>query len=344
MSPQIRQNYDRVVSAGIHFDDFYRGALLLQAQRKGLFSKLDQIRFDVAMGNLFRYELDYHLNRGKHFSPGFRSAFQYNDINTRLINPLVIDSTLFLDEILFSYVDFTNEANIALYKGANSLTEIAGGIKHFRIDSDQLETNRMSNFLFDDSWYATLEGRYFWDNMDSEQFAMSGSKLKAKVSFLKPFNRPNSLQFSDNIAVNLHADLEHYWPMSDRFSFGIKALAGFNFSDAAPALFYTFGTANRRLVNNFFSFPGLTIGSAVGQSALMVNPFARLKLSSSLYATVGGQGVQLFDPVDQIIQSRDQVFGGYMGLGFSTIIGPVEGIFGFSEDESVFYINVGHWF
>lgn len=341
LNPLMRNSYQNVFGVGIHYDDFFKGALLIHAQRRQLFNSRDKAAIDLVVGNRVRYDFDYFINRGKYLSPGFRSRYQYNDVPVRLNTPLVIDSTLSVDKIDFGYRDFYNELSITTYQHNNTLIELGAGVQYFRIESDQLESMG-NNFQLDDTWYGVGEARYYYDDMDSKQFSMRGSRLQASAKAIAVLS--STLLEEDELGVNITIDADHLYPLSRRFSLGIDLVAGTSFGfDGGPAN-YNFGSAARRMINNFKMFPGLSFGQASGPSAVKISPYARWQADKNIYLTLAGQALWLERPDRPIIASKNRIFGGYFSLGFSSVLGPIELIVAKADNEEQYYLNFGYWF
>jgi NTE family protein len=341
--PTKKRHYQNSFGTAIHYDDFYKGSLLIQAKRRDLFQLQDQLQLDLVIGNRIRYDLDYYINRGNQLNPGFRSRFQYNDVPTKLNNPLSIDSSFMIDELIFQYTDFSNEINVSSFKEENSMVEFALGLVKFKVDSDQLEDNMEENVRFDDSWYLKLESRYYYDNLDSKQFPLTGKRIKAKAGILRPIQ--SSIPTIDKrIGFNLEAEGIIYHPINEHISLGAEVLAGINIGEAYAPLLYNFGSASQNLINNFKPLPGLSFGQAIGESALKLSPFIRSNFKKNIYITGTLNVLWIGGPFDDIITSQRNIIGGSVGLGYSSILGPIEFIYGVADNEAEYYVNVGYWF
>lgn len=343
LKPSLKRNYQNTFGTAIHYDNFYGAGLLLQSKRRSLLRSDDNLRLDLVIGNRIRYDLNYHINRGVRNSPGFRSSYEYNSVNTKLRNPLLVDSTFSIDELIFSYQDFYNEINLATYKKGSTLVEVAAGIQRFSIESEQLEVRGMANLSFDDTWYLTSDVRYYYDDLDSRQFAMAGRKLDLVARALYPISSRNAM-LPEGAGVNLDVQLTEYRPISERVTIGFDLNAGTNFINTFGPMQYSFATANANLINRFRAFPGLSAGEAIGASAVMVAPLVRRRWGDNIYTTAQLRALWIGDPFDNIVTSQGSVFGASLAIGYSTILGPMEVIYGYADQDSEIYINVGYWF
>ena len=223
------------------------------------------------------------------------------------------------------------------------MLEFALGMVKFRVDSDQLEDNMEENVRFDDSWYLKLQSRYYYDNLDSKQFPLSGKRIRAKAGILRPLQ--STIPTIDNsIGLNIEVEGILYYPMNEHFSIGIDALAGSNFGETYAPFTYNFGSASQNLINNFKPLPGLSFGQALGESALKLSPFLRCKYKKHIFVTGTLNVLWIGGPLDDIITSQRNIIGGSIGLGYSSILGPIELIYGVADNEGEFFVNVGYWF
>mgnify|MGYP006174933947 CR=1 FL=1 len=60
---------------GMHYDGLFKSALLVNLTQKKLISKNDVAFLDVCLGDNFRYNLEYYIDNGFHWSFGIKSKF-----------------------------------------------------------------------------------------------------------------------------------------------------------------------------------------------------------------------------------------------------------------------------
>ena len=66
----------------MHFDGLYKSAILVNLTHKKSLFKNDVLSVDLALGDNFRYNLDYYVDNGFYFSYGFKS--RYNQFNRNI--------------------------------------------------------------------------------------------------------------------------------------------------------------------------------------------------------------------------------------------------------------------
>jgi outer membrane protein assembly factor BamA len=232
---------------------------------------------------------------------------------------------------------------LTFLKRTNSFVEFASGLKKLQIEADQLEVGMGEELSFDDSWYNYTDIRYYFDNLNDKQFAMKGSKIKAFASISLPLSG-NSSPDNNAIAIGLNLDYLKIIRLTSNFSIGLDLNAGISLFDSNPSMTYHFATANKKLVNNIKPFPGLEFGQASGETALKIGILTRLKPSENIFISLRGDGLWLGDPINNIVTSKSQIYGASIGLGYKSIIGPLELIYGQTNQGEKLYFNLGYWF
>lgn len=343
LTPTLKRHYDNTFGTGFHFDNFYGGGLLLQTKMRSLLRRGDYLQADLVIGNRIRYDLSYLLNGGGVNNVGLRSAYEYNSVNTKLQEPLSIDSSLSIDEVIFEYQNFYNELNITTYSRSNTLVELAAGMHYYKVESDQLETTAMRNLAIDDTWYLSTEARYYFDDLNDRQFSMQGRRLALTAKGLYPLTS-NVTPAAEGLGLNLDIDLMQYVPLRDRLSIGLELRGGLNLIEVHAPMVYNFATANQNLINRLKPFPGLAPGEASGRSALLVSPFARYRFYDNIFLTGHLRALFVGDSTNPLLAGDKSVFGGSLGIGYRTLLGPMEIIYGHAKDEGEIYINLGYWF
>ncbi|MGB1450345.1 MAG: patatin-like phospholipase family protein, partial [Marinirhabdus sp.] len=74
---------------GVHYDDLYRTAGLVNVTRKRLFTNNDIASLDLIVGDNLRYDLNYYIDKGFYWSVGFSSRFNFfdKDVPAQLVFP-----------------------------------------------------------------------------------------------------------------------------------------------------------------------------------------------------------------------------------------------------------------
>ncbi|NNL81416.1 MAG: patatin-like phospholipase family protein, partial [Flavobacteriaceae bacterium] len=89
LSTHLKQNENSAfIKLGVHYDDLYNSAALLNLTKKRLLFSNDALSLDVILGDNVRYNFDYFLDKGFYWSIGLRS--RYNEFHKNIIAGLIL--------------------------------------------------------------------------------------------------------------------------------------------------------------------------------------------------------------------------------------------------------------
>ena len=177
---QLEENPNRtLLRLGIHYDNVYQSAGLVNLTRKRWLTANDVASLDVALGDNFRYNFNYYIDKGYYWSFGLRSRYnsfsqgvgfdfsrENSDLNAGGINQLEID-----------YEDFTNQLYVeTLFQQVFSFG-VGLEHKHLDITSETIGTidpEDLPTGVFDKSSYYGSFGYLTLDNRDYRYFPTKG--------------------------------------------------------------------------------------------------------------------------------------------------------------------------
>ncbi|WP_188458286.1 patatin-like phospholipase family protein [Psychroflexus planctonicus] len=345
----------RLLRFGAHYDDLYKSALLLNYTEKRLLFNNDILSLDLMLGDNFRYNLNYFIDKGTYWSVGFRSRFnrfensvdfsfvqdvignQFEDFNVNQIQLLNQDYTnqLYVETPLFKDFKFGLGMEQKLLR-AKTETILANQTQ----DNEEPETiieefNLLSTYSYlefdslDHKYYPT-RGFYFFGDLhvyltsllDSESISQF-SIAKGEAAYVQPISERVSLKIGSEIG----------------FRIGNEALGGLNFF---------LGGFGNSPINNFRPFYGYDFISLSGNSYiksgldLFYNFYRKHHLIlSANYANIGND---LFESGNWF--STPDFTGYALGYGLETIIGPIDLKYSYSPEvnSSIWFISLGHRF
>lgn len=343
------------VKFGLHHDDLYKSALLLNFTKKKFLMNNDILSLDIVLGENLRYYFNYYVDKGRYWSIGFRSRFnrfennvdfsfvqnvvgnQFEDFNVNQIQLLNQDFTnqLYIETLLLS--DFKFGLGLE-QKWLRAKTETI--LANQEENEDELETiieefNLFSSYGYleydslDHKYYPT-QGLYFYGDMhwyltslfDSESISPF-SIVKGEVAYVQPLTRRVSLKVSSEMG----------------FRIGNENLAGLNFF---------LGGFGNKPINNFRPFYGYDFISLSGDSYIKGGLDVFYNFYKNHYFIFSGNFANvdndLFDAGEWFSSPN---FTGYaLGYGLDTFIGPIDLKYSYSPEvnKSVWFISLGHRF
>lgn len=329
---------------GLHYDGLYKSAVLVNlTQKKSLFRN-DVLSIDFALGDNFRYDLDYYIDNGFYFSFGFKSRYnQFNrNVSTDFNNGSILNQFA-INKLNIDFSDLTNQVYLQTLFFQKFL--IGGGVelKHISIESRTLQDSKT---VFEDSDYLSLFGSVKYDSFDNKYFPKKGWFFNGDIhtylystNFTNQFNRFSIMKGEVGITRTFYK----------RFNVKFTSEAGFSFGESSVHfLDFVLGGYGFNTINNFKHFYGYDFISLAGdsyiKSAATVDVEFYKKNHLNFSANFANVENKLFSTGNWL---STPMYSGYAaGYGLETIIGPVELKYSWSPElpKGFTWISVGFWF
>lgn len=349
---QLEENPNKtLLRLGIHYDKIYKSGALVNLTHKSLLVTNDVTSLDVALGDNFRYNFNYYLDKGYYWSFGVRSrfnsfsegvSFDFARENAGLegegINQLEID-----------YEDFTNQVYVeTLFKQVFSL---GMGVEHKKlsITSETIGSSvpgDISAGVFDKSDYYSTFGYLIYDSRDFKYFPTKGVYFEGDFHWYL-----FSSNYYDNFSPFSVAKgtAGYVFSLTDNISTRISSEAGFRIGNRSNNIFDFFlGGYGNDFINNFTPFYGYPYIGISGDSyikGLLELDYRFLRknhfILSANFANVQNE---LFKKTEWLSWPN---YSGYaVGYGLETFLGPVEVKYTISPElkESQWFFSIGFWF
>ncbi|MCB0444744.1 MAG: patatin-like phospholipase family protein, partial [Gelidibacter sp.] len=263
----IESNMTTFVKLGLHYDDLYKSAALLNVTKKRLFVDNDVASLDIILGDNVRYNFEYFIDKGFYWSIGFKSRF--NQFHRNASAELFLDSNQQsisgLNKLDIELQDQTNQLYLQTRFRKDFALSIGVEHKRLKIKSETLTNNpQQNNIVFENTDYFSVFGGLKLDTYDNKYFPKKGIYFNGDFHLYlhaSDFNKTFS-QFS--IAK---ADIGYALSFTDKLSFNILAQGGFKVGDnSTKSLDFALGGYGHNFINNFSSFYGYDYVSLVGNS------------------------------------------------------------------------------
>ena len=334
---------------GLHYDDLYKSAALINITRKALLFKNDFISFDAILGDNIRYNFEYLIDKGFYWSIGLRS--RYNQFNKNISAELLLNdfqiANTGVNKIDVKLEDQTNQFYLqTLFRRDFSLSL---GIEHKRleIDSETLSTeNSDEAFQFENTDFLSLFANLNLDTYDNKYFPKSGVYFNGDAHFY--FSGSQFAESFDNFSI-VKGDLGYAFSVSDKLAFNAQAHGGFKLGDnSINTLDFALGGYGNNLINNFVPFVGYDFISLIGNSYVKASFMADYEIFKNQHITAEANWANIDN---DIFESGEWFtlpdYRGYaLGYGIDTFLGPVQAKFSYSPEQkkSVWFFNIGFWF
>lgn len=329
---------------GLHYDGLYKSGVLVNLTQKKTFLKNDVASLDVVLGDNFRYNFDYYIDNGFHWSFGLKSKYNLftRNVTTDFKNGLLL-SQMGIKAINIDYSDFSNQAYVQTVSLQKFLLGIGLEYKMLKIKS---ETLLNSTPILENSNYWSAFGYLKYDSFDNKYFPKSGWTFASDFQtylfssdFTNQFNR-----FS--IAK---ADVGLVKTFYKKATIKLQTEAGVKIGDASVPFFdFILGGYGFSPINNIKQFYGYDFLSISGNSYIKTAFTLDYEIFKKNHLNFSGNYAQvennLFENSDWI--SKPKYSGYALGYGLETVIGPVEVKYTWSPELSKSYtlFSIGFWF
>lgn len=338
------------VRLGIHYDDLFRSAALVNFTKKRLLFKNDVASLDFILGDNIRYDFDYYIDKGYYWSVGFKSSLNgfSKGVSARFFEALGSTDFGGVNRVTLEYQDVTNQLYLqTLFLQQFSLNL---GVQHKYLD---IETETIASltatenaFIFEKSHLVGPYARLRYDSLDNLYFPSSGVYFNGDFNlylYSSDYNN-NFTEFS--IAK---ANIKYATSPTHFLTFILEASGGFKVGGTETrSLDFLLGGYGNRLTNNVIPFYGYDHISFGGSGYLMAGLTADFKILRKNHlnfsANFANAGDNIFSTDNWL---PPPAFTGYaIGYGYESFLGPLELKYTYSPEinESEFFISLGFWF
>lgn len=346
----IRESRTRTfLKLGIHYDDVYKSAALVNLTTKRLLFNNDIASLDLILGDNVRYNFEYFIDKGFYWSIGLRSRYNQFEkgINSELLLDEVEISTTGINKLDVKLRDQTNQFYLQTLFRKDLALSIGAEHKRLNIKSETITIDAETDeFLFANTDYFSVYGNLKLDTYNNKYYPSTGVYFNADLHtylFASKFNTDFE-RFS--IAK---ANMGYAFEISDKMSLNFETGGGFKFGDnSTNTLDFALGGYGNNFINNFIPFLGYDYISLTGNSYVKAYASADYEIFHKNHITLEGNwaniGNDIFDSGAYF--SLPDYRGYALGYGVETFLGPVQAKFSYSPEQakSVWYFNIGFWF
>jgi NTE family protein len=338
-----------LLKAGLHYDDLYKSAALINLTHKRLLFNNDLTSIDFVLGDNIRYNFEYYIDKGLYWSIGLKSRLNtFNkNVSAALLLPAADLESNTLNKIDVDLVDFTNQAYMQTLFKKEFRLRIGAELKHLKFDSETfLENTGDDKIVFENSDFFSLFGNLKYDTFDNRYFPSKGFYFNGDFNLYL-----YSSDYNDNFSEFsiAKADIGYAFKVSDKFSIHINTQGGFKIGDnSVSSLNFALGGYGNNFINNFISFYGYDFISITGNSFVKgtINlDYQIFKKNHIIFSTnIANAEDNIFDAGEWI---TDPDFSGYaLGYSLETFLGPIEAKYSYSPEtkEGHWFFNLGLWF
>ena len=350
LNAEVRESKNTTFfKVGVHYDDLYKSAALLNLTKKRLLVNNDVASLDIALGDNIRYNFEYFIDKGFYWSVGLNS--RYNTFNKGVSASLILPEEELeitgLNKIEAEISDFTNQLFVqTLFRRDFRLR---AGLQHKRLNitSETFnESETEDEFTFEKSDFFSVYGELKFDTFDNKYYPKKGFLFDGEFQLYF-----SSSDYNDNFSEISYAkaDLGYVFTIADHLSVFLDSKGGFKIGEESNnSLNYALGGYGNNFINNFVEFYGYDFISLTGNSfvkgSINLDYEIFKKHHINLAANFANVGDNIFED-GKWFTAPD--YSGYaLGYGLETFVGPIELKYTWSPEtkKSIWFFNLGFWF
>lgn len=328
----------------LHYDDLFKSAALLNITKKNLMFKNDVASADIILGDNIRYNLDYYIDNGFHWSFGVKSSFdQFKRLSKNDFKGGKLKSQMGLEEIDIDYHQLTNQAYVQTIFFQKFL--IGAGLKH---EFMEINSKTAENIVprIDRSNYFSAAGFMKFDSFTNKFFPKKGWYFMGDAQMY---------MYSSNYADDfekftlLKADMGIVQTFFKKVSVKLQTEGGFVIGENVNNIFdFNLGGYGFHKFGNFKPFYGYDYLALSGNSYVKGSATADCEFYKKNHlnftANFSNIGNKIFDSKEWL--TKPDYTGYAFGYGLETFIGPVEIKHSWSPETKKHYtwFSVGFWF
>ncbi|WP_353776969.1 patatin-like phospholipase family protein [Winogradskyella sp. 3972H.M.0a.05] len=335
---------------GVHYDDLYKSAALINLTRKHVLFNNDVATFDFIVGDNVRYNFEYYIDKGFHWSVGLTSRYNHFDKN---INA----STILSDEQLLStpvnkvdteLSDITNRFFLQTLLQKDLLLTLGAEHKRLKISTETIldDDAEEGETIFEKSDFLSVFGQLKLDSFTDKYFPKRGFFVDCDFHLYLSSSDFNNTFSQFSIAKG---DFAFAFKLANKLHTTIGTQGGFKIgNDDTQSLDFVLGGYGNNLINNFIPFYGYDFLSLPGNSFVKAytNIDFEIFKKHHLIASVNLANIDrdIFETGEWI--TTPDYTGYALGYSIETFLGPLEAKWTFSGEtkQSIWFFNLGFWF
>lgn len=334
---------------GIHFDDLYKSAALINLTKKRWLFDNDVASLDIILGDNVRYNFEYYIDKGFYWSIGLKS--RYHQFNKNINAQLILDDAQItgtgINKVDAELQDQTNQMYVQTLFRKDFSVSLGAEHKRLEIITETLVTNNQSNeYVFEKTDYLSVFGGFKLDSYDNKYFPKKGVYFNG--DFHNYLYASNFNADFKNFSI-ARAEMGYAFSVSNKLAFNLQSSGGFKLGDKTTrTLDFALGGFGNNLINNFIPFLGYDFISLTGNSYVKASFSADYEIFRKQHIILEGNWANIDDDIFETGEwfTLPDYRGYALGYGVDTFIGPIQIKYSYSPEQkqSNWFFNVGFWF
>ena len=339
----VESSQTTLLKFGLHFDGLFKSGFLINLTEKKVLSKNDVAFVDVGVGDNFRYNFEYYIDNGFHWSFGIKSKFTgfTRNVPTNFLSNYTIQSGI--NALNIEYLDFTNQAYVQTVSFQKFLFGIGIENKSLKISSETISNT--NTVIHNNSYWSAFESLKY-DSFDNKYFPKRGWAFSTNMN---TYLRSSNVNYQFEPFSIVKSEFSVVKSFFKDITIECQIDAGLKFGKGSEPIFdFALGGYGFTPVNNIKSFYGYDFLSVSGNSFFKATFMFDYEFYKKNHVNFSGNYAQvnneLFETTDWV--SKPKYSGYALGYGLETIVGPAEIKYTWSPELNKGYtlISIGFCF
>ncbi|VAW13724.1 putative patatin-like phospholipase [hydrothermal vent metagenome] len=351
------------IRLGVHYDDLYKSAAMINLTKKNFLMKDDVCSFDFILGDNIRYNMEYYVDKGSYWGFGLNSRF--NDFEKEIDFDLIRDNYEVpnvgnVNTINLGVTDFTNQIYLQTVWQEELAFTIGVEVKFLKYSTRTLgelldenagaqtlsEIDENGRTFFEKSNFYSVFGQFTLDTYDDKYFPTRGMFFDGDFHFYA-----FSSDFNDNFKEFsiTKVKMGGAFPILKNLSVNFETEGGFKLGTSNVTTFdFVLGGYGTNLINNFMPFLGYDFLSLPGNSYVKAHTRVDLEFIPKNHFLLTANIANIDDDIFRTGEwFSEPDFSGYgLGYGLESFLGPIQVFYTWTPElkGGNFFFSVGYWF
>ncbi len=333
---------------GAHFDDLFKTSALLNVTSKHILFKNDIFSADLILGDNVRYNIDYFIDNGFHWSYGINTR---HDRFEKVIlkgafsglEPTEIDT-----KVSTKYNDFTTQLYVQSAFTNTFALRLGIEAKYLRVFTEDITNNQTIQNFYTNNVYVNAFAAIKIDTYDKNIFPKKGFYLDVSYKgYAFSYNANGSREGEFNPFTQLKGNFGFAHTFGDKLTAHIISEVGFTIGENNDrVLNFHLGGNNENFINNFTSFYGYDVGDLSSEAYVKSALTLRYEFVKKNYLSFTANAARAEEDLIENGLFFNTKTGYAVGYSLESFLGPVEIKYTWSPDtnQNIWFFNIGYWF
>jgi len=336
---RVKPSAPGYISAGLHYDDDYKGSILINGAFRNVLGKSTKLFADLILGPNWRVRALYMMDNGA--KPGIGTmidfySFKFNQYEKDVkVNEFTFNNykgTVFAEQRLKNSYSF----------------RLGFDYEYFQFKQDISIDTTLDKYS-DFSSYGTFFATIYADTRDKAYFPTKGVNSSLRIEYVMPLSQ-NWTQglFTNSFIIYLKSD--HNFALSKKFTLQPGIFLGSTIrGDQVPPAHHNFalgGLNPSNYLETHLPFTGLKFIQSFGMHTVILRMKLQYQFIKKFYLTFRADGGSNENDFGEVYRPENYILGYGLTASYNSFLGPVElSIMGSNlNPKPMLFLNIGFWF